>query len=112
MLAAGGAAAADVPAIGGNGGHALHRASASVPRDAPGEILAPGTDEDYLEYRQMTDMREPYRWVTRCSGGGAAVGCLVGRQADGVPLLSVCLLCPLGGHGWWRSGGATTCCAL
>lgn len=32
-----------------------------MPRDAPDEVLRPTKDEDYLEYREQTDMREPYR---------------------------------------------------
>lgn len=30
-------------------------------RDAPDEVLRPTDDEDYIEYREQTDMREPYR---------------------------------------------------
>lgn len=35
--------------------------AASRPKDAPDEVTSPTNDEDYLEYRMQTDMREPYR---------------------------------------------------
>ena len=33
----------------------------TMARDAPDEVLRPTDDEDYIEYREQTDMREPYR---------------------------------------------------
>ena len=30
-------------------------------REAPAEVLAPTDDPEYLEFRGMTDMKEPYR---------------------------------------------------
>jgi hypothetical protein len=31
------------------------------PMEAPGEVVAPADDEEYKEYRQLTDLREPYK---------------------------------------------------
>ena len=50
---------------GGNAADAAVVPAPSVLRDAPGEVLADSQEEHYLEYRAMTDMREPYR----CGGG-------------------------------------------
>lgn len=35
----------------------------SLPRSAPDEVTLASVDSGYLEYREMTDMREPYRSV-------------------------------------------------
>ncbi|KAL4424008.1 hypothetical protein ABPG75_001309 [Micractinium tetrahymenae] len=56
-------AAATPPAAAATGlaGPSLQPAATHVQRDAPGEVAATSTEEDYLEYRATTDMREPYR---------------------------------------------------
>lgn len=60
--AAGNPAAAAPAAVGaGAAGPALQPAATHVQRDAPGEVAATSTEDDYLEYRETTDMREPYR---------------------------------------------------
>jgi len=28
--------------------------------EGPGEVVAPNEEEEYVEYRQLTDLREPY----------------------------------------------------
>ena len=33
-------------------------------RSAPDEVVSPSTDEEYIEYRKLTDYREPYRSVS------------------------------------------------
>ena len=32
-------------------------------RTAPDEVLAPSIDENYLKYRNLSDLREPYRYT-------------------------------------------------
>ena len=59
------AAAADSPTAAAAAADAAVVPAPSVLRDAPGEVLADSQEEHYLEYRAMTDMREPYR----CGGG-------------------------------------------
>lgn len=75
----GAAAAAPAAASAGAAGPSLQPAVTHVQRDAPGEVAATSNEEDYLEYRETTDMREPYRqggWVYgRTSRTGA--GCWV-----------------------------------
>ena len=56
----------------------------SAVRDAPDEVMLASTDEAYVEYREMTDMREPYRWVACAAARGS--GCM----RAGRPRILVC----------------------
>jgi hypothetical protein len=65
----------------------------SAVRDAPDEVMLASTDEAYLEYREMTDMREPYRWVACAAAHGG--GCRrAGRQQAGWQAAGVAVWLP------------------
>lgn len=54
-------------------------------RDAPDEVLRPTDDEDYMEYREQTDMREPYRWANGCRPLQAARRIAAAHALAGLP---------------------------
>ncbi|EFN52167.1 hypothetical protein CHLNCDRAFT_139349 [Chlorella variabilis] len=50
-----------LPVPGGGGERHIAHVTAAPARDAPDEVNLTSTDAAYAEYREMTDMREPYR---------------------------------------------------
>ncbi len=78
-------AAASAPAgATGAAGPSLQPAVTHVQRDAPGEVAAASTEEDYLEYRETTDMREPYR---QGAGRRAAASTALPGRSQPLPVL-------------------------
>lgn len=78
------AASAPAGAATGAAGPSLQPAVTHVQRDAPGEVAAASTEEDYLEYRETTDMREPYR---QGAGRRAAAATALPGRSQPLPVL-------------------------